>query len=199
MLSVPEPGESDMDTAQCATVTQITVETEAWRREQILRTIELPELPRHDSEVLREFLADYHDVFSLEDDECGETDLVCTEINTRDNSPKKQLPRRMPFTVRQEVAKQLKNMHKSGVIRPSCSPWSSPVVMVRKKEGSHRFCVDYRGLNAVIKPDTFPLPHHVSMTCWTNSAKQDTSQLWISHLVCGRSGWSPFHRKKWLS
>ena len=81
------------------------------------------------------------------------------EINTGDNSTRKQSPRRMPLAVHQEVAKHLKNMQRNGVIRPSRSPWSSPVVMVQKKDGSRRFCVDYRGLNAVTKPDTFPLPH----------------------------------------
>ena len=65
----------------------------------------------------------------------------------------------MPFVVKQEVAKQLKQMQKVGVVQPSCSPWSSPVVMVRKRDGSNRFWVDYRGLNAVTKADTFPLPH----------------------------------------
>ena len=80
------------------------------------------------------------------------------EIDTGDARPIKQAPRRMPFTVRQEVAKQLKSMQQNRVVQPSHSPWSSPVVMVRKKDGSHRFCVDYRGLNAVTKADTFPLP-----------------------------------------
>ena len=50
-------------------------------------------------------------------------------------------------------------MQESGVIQPSKSPWSSPVVMVRKRDETHRFCVDYRKLNAVTKADTFPLPH----------------------------------------
>ena len=64
----------------------------------------------------------------------------------------------MSLVVRQEVARQLLSMQATGVIQPSQSPWSSPVVMVGKKDGSHRFCVDYRDLNSVTKADTFPLP-----------------------------------------
>ena len=45
-----------------------------------------------------------------------------------------------------------------GVVQPSNSPWASPIVLVRKKDGTLRFCVDYRGLNSVTKKDTFPLP-----------------------------------------
>ena len=95
---------------------------------------------------------------ALEEGERGETDLITMGIDTGDAPPCKQAPRRMPFVVRQEVARQLKNMQQHGVIQPSCSPWSSPIVMVKNKDGSHRVCVDYRGLNAVTKMDTFPLP-----------------------------------------
>ena len=97
-------------------------------------------------------------MFSLEESERGETGIVQFEIDTGDAPPQKQPPRRMHFVVRQKVAKQLKQMQKAGVVQPSCSPWSSPVVMVRKRDGSNRFCVNYRGLNAVTKADTFPLP-----------------------------------------
>ena len=56
----------------------------------------------------------------------------------------------MPFAVHQEVV--------AGVIQPSSSPWASLVVMVCKKDGTHRFCINYLDLNAVTVPDTFPLP-----------------------------------------
>ena len=56
------------------------------------------------------------------------------------------------------MARQLRSMQEMGVIRPSSSPWASPVVLVRKRDGTHRLCVDYRGLNAVTRADTFPLP-----------------------------------------
>ena len=64
----------------------------------------------------------------------------------------------MPFAVRTAVAMQLKKMQDTTVIRPSSSPWASPVVMVHNKDGSHRFCVDYRGLNSVTMQDSYPLP-----------------------------------------
>ena len=106
-----------------------TSRSDETRKTKLLDVLDLPDLPPIYQKILCEYLADHHDVFSLEEGERGETDLVQIEINTCDASPRKQAPRRMPYTVRQEVAKQLKAMQQSGVIRPSCSPWSSPVGM----------------------------------------------------------------------
>ena len=108
--------------------------------------------------LLKTLLSKYHDVFSLEEDERGETDMIEFEINTGDELPRKQVARRLPYAARQEVADQLDRMQRIGVIKPYNSPWSSPVVLVRKRDGTLRFCVDYRILNSVTKPDVFPLP-----------------------------------------
>ena len=80
------------------------------------------------------------------------------EIDTGKAQPKRQHPRRLPFIAKQEVTRQIQTMLDAGVIQPSVSPWASPIVLVWKKDGMHRFCVDYRELNAITKPDKFPLP-----------------------------------------
>ena len=74
------------------------------------------------------------------------------------NYQRKQTAKRITYGARQEVAEQLERMKKIGMIKPSKSPWSSPVVLVRKRDGTLCFCVDYRVLNSVTKPDVLPLP-----------------------------------------
>ena len=133
--------------------------TVEWRRDQIKQMYEGTfSLPKADELKLVAFLADQHEVFSLEEGERGETSLMQLEIDTGSATPVKQQPRCLPFAVRKEVAQQLDAMMAAGVIQPSQSPWASPVVLVRKKDGTHCFCVDYRSLNAVTKADTYPLP-----------------------------------------
>ncbi len=137
-------------------------ESKATRKRKLreLLTEELPPqaLPEQQARELLDLLEDYHDVFCLEEGERGETDLVQLHIETGDAPPRKYPVRRVPFAVRQEIARLLNDMQSNNVIQPSNSPWASPVVLVRKKDGTLRFCVDYRGLNSVTKSDQFPLP-----------------------------------------
>ena len=124
-----------------------------------------------DRDRLYTLLFDHHTVFALDGSECGETDLVQMEILTGDAPPKRQPVRRTPFAVRGEVARQLREMQENDVISPSSSPWASPVVLVRKKDGTLRFCIDYRELNSVTKADTFPLPRIDDLLDQLNRAK----------------------------
>lgn len=64
----------------------------------------------------------------------------------------------MPPTLYKEIRSLLKDMLEGGVIKESCSPWAAPIVLVQKKYGAWRFCVDYRKLNNVTHKDAFPLP-----------------------------------------
>jgi hypothetical protein len=70
----------------------------------------------------------------------------------------KQLSRRIPAHLTEEVNKNIDDMLAKDVIRPSNSPFSSLIVFVKKKDGSYRFCVDYRRLNSCIKQGAYPLP-----------------------------------------
>ena len=102
----------------------------------------------------------YRDVFAFTDDELGKTSLVQHVIDTGDALPIKQRPYRTSPKCKQEIDRQVEDMLQKEIIRESVSPWSSPVVLslVKKKNGSFRFCVDFRKVNAVTRKDSFPMP-----------------------------------------
>ncbi len=79
-------------------------------------------------------------------------------IDTGGAPPIKQAPRRVPLAQKHVMEEEISAMLDQDVIKPSDSPWASPVVLVKKKDGSVRFCIDYRRLNEVSRKDAFPLP-----------------------------------------
>ncbi|EYC39420.1 hypothetical protein Y032_0656g1207 [Ancylostoma ceylanicum] len=97
-------------------------------------------------------------VFAVEDEELTQTNLVQHEIDTGDTLPIRQRTRPVPLGTRQEFKEILNGLLDRGIIRESNSPWASPVVLVKKKDGSLRVCVDYRELNKHTKQDAYPLP-----------------------------------------
>ena len=106
---------------------------------------------------LNELFREFSDVFNRGEDDLGSTPLLEHAIETH-GPPLRQPYRRQNPAVRREDMVQVQQMLSSNVIRPSNSPWASPVVMVRKKDGSLRFCVDFRQLNAATVKDARPLP-----------------------------------------
>ena len=80
------------------------------------------------------------------------------EIELNDSNPIYQRPRRFPRPIEEEIETQCQDLMLLDVIEPSSSPWSSPVVPVRKPDGTLRLCIYYRKLNSVTKADKFPMP-----------------------------------------
>jgi len=103
-------------------------------------------------------LREYADVFSKGELNLGETSLAAHQIDTGDARPMRQTLRRQPHHLLDKIDENVQDMLKAGVIEPSCSPWTSNLVVVAKKDGSFRFCVDYRKLNSVTRRDAYPLP-----------------------------------------
>ena len=77
------------------------------------------------------------------------------ELGTK---PIRSMPYRKGPDMRAMIAKEVTNMLNAGVTEPASTEWASPVVLVPKKDGSLRFCVDYRRLNAKNAADSYPLP-----------------------------------------
>jgi hypothetical protein len=106
---------------------------------------------------LEKLIADYDDIFAVDCEDHGRTNKVYHRIDTGDARPIRQ-PRRVPLAKQAEVRDMIDDIQRRGVIEESDSPWSSPVILVRKKNGELRFCVDYRKLNDVTRKNSFPLP-----------------------------------------
>ena len=109
-------------------------------------------------QALKDLLNKYRDVFALTPDELGRTGIIKYTIDTGYSAPIRSRPYRIPEAKKATVNQHIDDVLARGIIRESTSPWAAPIVLVSKKDGWDRFCVDYRRINAVTQKDSFPLP-----------------------------------------
>ena len=95
---------------------------------------------------------------SIFKDSPGRTHLIEHDVDVEEKRPIKQHPYRLNPLKSSIVEKEVDYMLQNRLIKPSFSPWSSPVVLVPKDNNQHRMCFDYRKVNQMTKTDTFPLP-----------------------------------------
>ncbi|CAF1600353.1 unnamed protein product [Didymodactylos carnosus] len=112
---------------------------------------------RQQQAEFRTILRTYEKIFDISKITQATTSVAHT-ISTGDSLPISSRPYPKTIQQRRELQEELQKMLKNQQIRPSTSPWSSPVIIHKKKDGGLRFLVDYRKLNAVTKKDSFPQP-----------------------------------------
>ena len=117
-----------------------------------------PALSEAENSQLLQLLSSYPDIFATSTLDLGRKSIIKHKIDIGDANPIKQAPYRVSQSQKAEIDQHISNMLEQDVIQVSTSPWSSPVVLVKKKDGTTRFCIDYRKLNAVTRKDSYPLP-----------------------------------------
>ena len=117
---------------------------------------------------VRDLLKEFSDVFSGKP---NLTHVTTHRIDTGEALPIHSSPYKIPQKLEEEVNKEIEKMLQLGIIRPSMSPWASPVVIVPKPDGTIRFCVDYRKVKKVTMMDAYPIPSMERMIEKVASAK----------------------------
>ena len=163
MLPVPEPPEPESlqvkdDTCPDLHTPKLTIRQ---RRGKLFDELDLSGLDSWAPELADEacwLLAEYHDVFLLDPAELGCTHSTEHTIKVTDDTPFKEWFRQISPPMVEEVRNHLREMLESGAIRPSQSAWCNAVMLVRKKDSSLCFCIDFWHLNAHTKKDSYPFP-----------------------------------------
>jgi len=107
---------------------------------------------------LERLINKYSDIFSRSEFDLSETPLGLHRIDSGDARPVRQTLRRQPYDLVPKIDAYVEGMCKAGIKEPSSSPWASNLVVVKKKNRTYCYCVDYRKLNSLTKRDAYPLP-----------------------------------------
>ena len=152
---------ANLDVAEVCGADELTTPKERRDADPVLQSL----VEKVDSSVRREqqdqltdLLTEFLDTFSMGENDLGWTNIVTHAIDTGDSKPVRQPFRRHPSAHNDAIQKHVANMLEQVVIEPAKSPWASNVVLVKKKDGSLRCCIDYRQVNAATRKDAYPLP-----------------------------------------
>jgi hypothetical protein len=113
------------------------------------------DLSEEEKKQLKYFLREYEDIFS---DIPQVTNIIKHKIVTKTEEPIYKRRNHIPYALRETAKTEIDNMIKAGIVEPHDSPYAPPIVLIKKKDQSLRFCVDYRGLNKETVFDPVPMP-----------------------------------------
>jgi hypothetical protein len=130
--------------------------------EKVIRAVEVVQidkrLTKEQLETVKGIIGKYDHVFAKDKNDLGFNDDLRFEINTGEEKPIKSRAYRVPYSQKENVNSMIDEMLDNKIISKSFSAWASPIVIVKKKDGTDRFCVDYRKLNAITVKDNYPVP-----------------------------------------
>lgn len=131
----------------------------AQENKMLFSDLDVGDIDSKHSELLLKLLNNYQHCFAECSNELGCTDLVEMQIATTTNKPVYCKPYRLSYKENEIVQEKVNELLQAGIARESNSNYASPVILVKKKGGDYRLCIDYRALNACTIKDRFPLPH----------------------------------------
>ncbi|GET66741.1 retroviral-like aspartic protease 1 [Rhizophagus irregularis DAOM 181602=DAOM 197198] len=120
--------------------------------------IKYKDLEKLQEKELKDLVKEYEDICIYGDKKISKTNIIECNIRLKDETPINQKAYRESTENREIIKREIDKMLKEGIIQESCSPWSSPVVIVNKKTGDKRFCIDFRKINQMTITDAYPLP-----------------------------------------
>ena len=159
-------------------IRRVQSKSPSWWKKRLIGSVGVPEAlsPSQQQEV-HNFLTEHHNVFALEEYERGETSLVEMEIDTGDAHPCRCAPKRVPFAVRAEMARQIHHMQVAKDIQQAASPWPAQSSWSRRKMGLIAFALTTG--SSMPSPKLICILCHVLTTCWINWVSVVISKPWI--------------------
>ena len=158
-LHLAHPPERTTDTMTTGNVQSIQTHTDmAGGVAEELEQLHWEGLTQEEQQAAKQLLKTYADTFSTGGGDVGCTHLVQHQIPLINPDPVRQRHRRIPPAQFTLVKEHIQELLRQGIVRHSTSPYASPIVIVQKKNGEIRLCVDYRELNARTRRDAYPLP-----------------------------------------